>query len=184
MKHRHYNKIILIIALIICTFSCSSDLDFDQVNDFNAQPVFTTNLAYFEAKAPSFVVNGVEQAFFSYVANVDFLNTSFVEEDLVKTDLYFRIKNTIARAYTYNITFLDQNNAPIYVITMNVPAYSGKEVLVEKTETFTTANIAILKNTTKMVFSITMLPGAPPLTANSPGRVELSSSITAYFDVK
>jgi len=183
MKYRFYNKIILVIALVLSTFSCSSDLDFNQAEDFTAQPVVTTNLAYFEVKAPDFIINGTEQSFFSYVSNVDFLNTSFVEEDLVKTELYFRIKNTIARRYVYNVTFLDQNNAPIYLITMNVPAYSGTEVLVEKTETFTAANVDILKRTTKMVFSIAMLSG-PPLTFNSPGRIELSTSITAYFDVK
>ncbi|HEU4788795.1 MAG TPA: hypothetical protein VFS71_03850 [Flavobacterium sp.] len=183
MKHRFCNRIIIIITLVLCTFSCSSDLDFNQVNDFNTQPVFTTNLAYFEVKAPSFIINGTEQPFFSYVSNVDFLNTSFVEEDLVKTELYFRIKNTIARAYVYNVILLDKNNTPIHTITMDVPTYNGTEVLVEKTETFTAANVDILKRTTKMVFSILMRSG-PPLTADSPGRIELSSSITAYFDVK
>ncbi|MBW4361299.1 hypothetical protein [Flavobacterium taihuense] len=183
MKFTFFKKNILIATLGCCLFSCSSDLDFEQVNDFNSQPVFTTNLAYFEVKALDFVVNGTEQPLFSYVSNVDFLNTSFVEENLVKTELYFRIKNTIARAYFYNVTFLDQNNIPIYTITMNVPAYNGTEVLVEKTETFTAANVDILKRTTKMVFSIAMLSG-PPLTADSLGRIELSSSITAYFDVK
>ena len=58
-----------------------------------------------------------------------------------------------------------QNNIPIYTINMDVPAYNGTEILVEKTETFTSANMDILKRTTKMVFSIAMLPG-PPLTAN------------------
>ncbi|HKO77570.1 MAG TPA: hypothetical protein VJU52_10145, partial [Flavobacterium sp.] len=176
-------KNILIVTLGYFLFSCSSDLDFNQAEDFNTQPVFTTNLAYFEVKAPDFIINGTEQSLFSYVSNVDFLNTSFVEEDLVKTELYFRIKNTIARRYVYNVTFLDQNNAPIYLITMDVAAYNGTEVLVEKTETFTSANVDILKRTTKMVFSIVMFPG-PPLTVDSPGRIELSSSITAYFDVK
>jgi hypothetical protein len=183
MKFPFFKKNILIATLGYFLFSCSSDLDFNQAEDFNTQPVFTTNLAYFEVKAPDFIINGTEQSLFSYVSNVDFLNTSFVEEDLVKTELYFRIKNTIARRYVYNVTFLDQNNAPIYLITMDVASYNGTEVLVEKTETFTAANVDILKRTTKMVFSIVMFPG-PPLTVDSSGRIELSSSITAYFDVK
>lgn len=98
--------------------------------------------------------------------------------------MYFRIKNTITRAYALDITFLDKNNAPIYTIpTMNVAASTGTEELFETTETFTPANVSVLKNTTKMIFSIKMLPG-PPLTATSLGRIEFSSSITAYFDVK
>jgi hypothetical protein len=184
MKHRLYIRNILISMLVLSAFSCSSDLDFDQANDLTVQPVFTTNLAYLEAKASNFVINGSEQPLFSYISSVDFFSSSFVENDLVKTDLYFRIKNTITRAYALDITFLDKNNAPIYTIpTMNVAASTGAEELFETTETFTPANVSVLKNTTKMIFSIKMLPG-PPLTATSLGRIEFSSSITAYFDVK
>lgn len=183
MKFRFYNRIILIALLILCSFSCSSDLDYDQVNDFNIQPVFTTNLAYLEEKAPDFVENGVEDPFFYYLTNVEFLNKSFVQEDLVKAELYFRIKNTISRAYRFNVTFLNASNAPIYTITMDVPEYNGTETLTEKTEIFTAANMSILKNATKLNFSVIMLQGLP-LTESSPGRVELSSSITAYFDVE
>src|SRR5258705_1853442 len=170
MKHIFCKRNILFSIVILCSFSCTSDLDFDQVNDFNAQPVVTTNLAYFERKAPDFVVNGIDLPPFAYVANVDFFNRTFVEDDLVKAELYFRIKNTIKRSYTFKSTFLDANNAPIYTTTMNVPIYNGSEILVEKTETFTAANVDILKRTTKMVFSVEMNPG-PPLTETSPGRI-------------
>ncbi|MDR6846557.1 hypothetical protein [Flavobacterium granuli] len=184
MKFPFFKKIILIATLGYCLFSCSSDLDFNQAEDFNIQPVFTTNLAYFEKKAPEFIIGGTEQSFFQHTSNVDFFNTSFVEEDLVKAELYFRIKNTIAREYIFNIIFLDVNGVPVNSgIKIDVPAYNGAEVLVEKTVTYTAADVDILKRTTQMMFSITMLPG-PPLTANSQGRFELSSSITAYFDVE
>ncbi|WP_281228280.1 hypothetical protein [Flavobacterium aquiphilum] len=183
MKYRFCNRIILLTLLVLSSFSCSSDLDYNQVNDFNIQPVFTTNLAYLEAKAPDFVENNVEQPIFGYLTNTEFLNNTFVDQDLVKAEMYFRIKNTINRAYRFNVTFLNAAGTPIYTIAMNVPAYSGTETLTEKTETFAAANIAILKNTTKLAFTIVMLPG-PPLTESSPGRIELSSSVTAYFDVK
>lgn len=183
MKPGLCNRIILFMLLVLCSFSCSSDLDFEQANDFNIQPVFTTNLAYLEAKAPDFVENGMQQPIFSYFTNVDFFRTSFIEEDLVKAELYFRIKNTINRAYTFDITFLDVNNIAIYNIRMDVVAYNGTETLVEKTVPFTAADVDILKRTSKMVFTVVMRPG-PPLTETSPGRVELSSSITAYFDIE
>jgi hypothetical protein len=183
MKYSFFKGIIGVLVLSL-SFSCSSDLDFNQANDFNVQPVFTTNLAYFEAKAPVFVINDIERSFFSYTSNVSFFTTSFIEDDLVKADLYFRIKNTIARAYILNVTFLDKKGIAIYSIPpMNVSASNGTEILLERTEIFSGINVDILKRTTNMVFSIEMLAG-PPLTANSAGRVELSSSITAYFDVK
>ena len=182
MKYSFFKRIIGILLLVL-SFSCSSDLDFEQTDQLNIKPVFTTNLAYFLLEANQFLVDGVEQNSFSYISNVDFFSTGFIRDDLVRTDLYFRVKNTINRAYTYNITFLDVNNIPIYDVNIDVPAYNGTEIVVEKTEKFDSSNIDILKNSKSIVFSVLMLPG-PPLTAASPGRVELSSSITAYFDVK
>jgi hypothetical protein len=184
MKQRFYNKFFLMIAFVLCSFSCTSELDFEQVNDFSAQPVFTTNLAYFEAKAPYFEVAGAGGQIYPYAAKVDFFDTSFIKDNLIQTDLFFRIKNTIERAYIFNISFLDVNDAPIYNLgPILVPQYNGTEVLVEYPETFDASKIDILKSTKKMVFSITILPGTP-LTASSPGRIEMSSSLTAYFDVK
>ncbi|WP_281322534.1 hypothetical protein [Flavobacterium aestivum] len=182
MEYSFFKRIICILSLIL-TFSCSSDLDFNQADQFNIKPVFTTNLAYFPLEANQFIVDGVEQSTFSYISNVDFFHTGFIRDDLVKTELYFRVKNTINRAYTYNIAFQDANNITIHNVNLAVPAYNGTEIVVEKTEKFDSTNIDILKNTKNITFSIAMLPG-PPLTSTSPGRVELSSSITAYFDVK
>lgn len=170
------------ILLLLISFSCSSDLDYNQADQLNIKPVFITNLAYFPLEANQFLNNGVEQNVFSYISNVDYLNTTFIREDLVRTELYFRVKNTISRAYLYEITFLDSNNIPIYSITMDIPACNGPEIVVEKIEIFDSSK-DILKNSSKIVFSVLMLPG-PPLTAISTGRVELSSSITGYFDVK
>ena len=183
MKYSFF-KIIVSFSLLTVSLSCSSDLNFNQASDLNVQPVFTTNLAYFEAKSTVFVKNGVERPFYSYTSNVNFFTSSFIDKDLVKADMYFRIKNTIARAYVLNVTFLDKRGRAIYTIPpMNVSASNGTEILFERTEIFSGANVGILKSAIEMVFSIEMLAG-PPLTATSAGRVELSSSITAYFDVK
>ena len=183
MKFTFFKAIILINLIGCCFFSCSSDLDFDQVNDFNMQPTFIGNLAYINIDAQQFISSGSETPIFTYTSDVDVLNKAFIQENLVKTELYFRIKNTIARDYALNVTFLNRNGAPIYTMRMDAAAYNGTETIVEKTETFTAANIDILKNTAKMVFSIRMFSG-PPITAATPGRIEFSSGITAYFDIR
>lgn len=184
MGHTFLNRIIGIVTVTLLSFSCSSDLDFNQVNELNAKPVFTTNLAYLDLKASQFVVNGVEQSVFSYVANVNVLNNTFVENDLVKAEFFFKVNNTIDRAYIYTITLLDVNGSVIYPpITINVPAYKGIKVPVTKTVIFDGFTIDVLKNTTQIIFSVVMLPGTP-LTPTSSGSVELSSSVNVYFDVK
>ncbi|WP_459641129.1 hypothetical protein [Flavobacterium sp. CGRL2] len=39
-------------------FSCSSDLDFDQVKDLKLEPVFVANLAYFDIPANQLIDDG------------------------------------------------------------------------------------------------------------------------------
>lgn len=185
MKHIFYNRLILIIFLVLCSLSCSSDLDFEQANDFDAQPVFTTNLAYLDIKAADLEPLGTGGGSNDFTADVEFLDNSFVSDDLVKAELNFRFKNSIPRKFIFNVVFLDINSAPIYSIgPIPVEAsVNNSDVLPPPTKVIFDANSDLLKNARKMVFSITVLAG-PPLTINSPGRIEMSSSITAGFKVE
>lgn len=184
MKHIFcYRNILFVLLLSFC--ACSSDLDFEQADDFNAQPVFTTNLAYIQVKAPELVENGVEVPPLSYTTNVDFFDSSFVNDNLQKAEFYIRVKNTINRAFTFEINLLEDNDILIRNIKIDVPAsVDGSEVLVDPTVIFDESEADELKRTTQMLFTVSMDPIGPPLTETSPGRVELSSSLTTYFDVK
>jgi hypothetical protein len=185
MNHIFYNRIFLLVAFVFSFFSCSSDLDFEQANDFNTQPVFTTNLAYLQGKASDFVENGTELPPLVYKAEVGFFDSSFVNDNLVKAELYFRIKNTINKAFTFEIDLKEDSGVLVKKITIEVPAsVNESEVLVDPTIVFDESQADDLRRTTQMVFTVTMLPGTPPLTETSKGIVELSSSITAYFDVR
>jgi hypothetical protein len=183
MKYSFLNKTLAIFASIVFSFSCSSDLDFKQVDEFNIQPVFTTNLAYFDLKASDFVVNGTEKSVLSYLAVIDVFNSSFFDKNLAKTDLFFKVNNTINRAYTLNLALLNNQNQILYNINIPVPAYTSGQNTVTKTVVFDAANVDILINTTKINFTLIMFSG-PPLTNTSAGNIELSSSVTAYLDVK
>ena len=55
------NRLFGILILSFFYFSCSSDLDFDQINDLKLEPVFVANMASFDIKANQFVIGGVEQ---------------------------------------------------------------------------------------------------------------------------
>lgn len=186
MKHIFFSRIILITALVLCSFSCTSDLDFEQANDFSAKPVITMNLAYIKGNAPDFVENSAELTTFSYVAQVSFFDSSLVNNNLVKAELYFRIKNNINKAFTFDIDLKEDSGVVVRNIKIEVPAsINGNEVVVDPTIIFNESETDDLRRTTQMAFTVTMHSNSgPPLTEDSPGRVELSSSITAYFDIK
>ena len=174
------NKFLALFSLSLLTLSCSSDLDFNQVNNLKLEPVVVANLASFDVPAHQFVSGGVEQTVSGDLLDFDIFKDSYFNKSLVRADFFFEINNTINRAYKMDLFFLDANNSLIYTIPFDVPAYSGVQNLVTKTEIFENAKLELLKSTTKIAFVITMLPG-PGLSENSLGSIKLRSSATVYL---
>jgi hypothetical protein len=177
------NKFFGIYILSFLFFSCSSDLDFDQINDLKLEPVFVANMANFDIKANQFVIGGVEQPLVGDVMNFEVFNDKDFSRNLNKTEMYFEFVNTINRAYNINVYFLGANDVRLYTIPFSVPAYSGVSNPVTKTEIFENAKLDLLKKTQKIALVIAMFPG-PPLTDSSVGSLKMRSSGTLYFLVE
>jgi hypothetical protein len=172
------NRFIAIFILSILSLSCSSDLDFNQVNDLKVEPVVIANLASFDIQANQFVIGGVEQNLAGDVLNFNVFKDAYFTNALTKADFFFEINNTINRAFQLNLVFLDANNLPIYSIPFDVPANTSG---ITKTEIFQNSQLDLLKRTTKIAFVIILPPGVPVLTASSLGSLKLRSSATIYF---
>nr|WP_315210176.1 hypothetical protein [uncultured Flavobacterium sp.] len=183
MKLRTIHRILSVLILILFSFSCASDLDYNQVNDIKLEPVIISNLAYFDIQANQFVTGGVEQNVIFDAPTVDVFSEKFFTEKLNRVDLFFEINNTINRSYRMDLVFLDRNNQRVHSTYLIVPAYSGAENIVTKTEMFQNATLDLLKRTTKITFTITMFTG-PPLSESSVGNLKLRSGVTAYFIVE
>ncbi|WP_304199251.1 hypothetical protein [Flavobacterium alvei] len=174
------NKFLKIFILSILFISCSSDLDFNQVNDLKLEPVAVANLAAFDIKASQFVIGGVEQSLVGDVMNFDVFSDVDFSKNLSRVDLFFEFNNTISRAYNISFYLLDDNNTKLYTIPFFVPANTGSPVVISKTEIFENTKLDILIKTKKVGFVITMLPGTP-LTDASVGNLKMRSSATIYF---
>jgi hypothetical protein len=177
------NKFLRIFILSTFFLSCSSDLDFDQVNDLKLEPVVVANLATFDVPANEFVIGGIEQNVAGDVMNFDIFKDTYFNDSLRRVDFFFEIDNTINRAFRINLYLLDANNTPLYTIPFDVPAYTGVQNLVTKTEIFENSKLDLLKKSVKIAFLITMLPG-PALSESSLGSLKLHSSATVYFVVE
>lgn len=175
------NRFFGIFILSVLFLSCSSDLDFDQVNDLELKPVVVANLASFDISANQFVIGGVERPLFVDVMNFKVFNDPDFTNNLSRTDLYFEFSNTITRAYTINLYLLDANDTRLYTISSAISGYTGSPNVVTKTEVFENAQLDILKNTQKIAFFVELLPGIP-LTDSSLGSLKMRSSGTLYFE--
>ena len=183
MKSGVFNRILGMLILALFSFSCVSDLDFNQVSDLKLEPVFVSNLAYFDVLANQFVTNGVEQIITVDTPTLDVFKDSFFKDNLVRADLFFEINNTINRAYTLDLIYLDKNNQSLYTNNFVIPAYTGVQNLVTKTDVFKNGKLDLLKRTTKIAFILKMSPG-PVLSESSLGSLKLRSSATAYLVVE
>ena len=177
------NRVVGLLILLLCSLSCASDLDYDQVNDIKLEPIFIANLAYFDIPAKDFVANGVEQSIIFDAPTVDVFNDNFFRQRLKRVELSFEMENTINRAYSVDLVFLDMNNQPVHTINLTIPAFTGIENKVDKSENFENGQLDLLKRTTKIAFTLRMLPGAP-LNENSSGNLKLRSDVTAYLVVE
>ena len=163
--------------------SCSSDLDFNQVNDFKLEPIIVANLVSVDVPANQFVSGGIEQTLTEELLDFDVFRDAYFKKSLVRADFFFEFNNTINRAYIINLIYLDTNDTPVYTIPFNVPAYSGVQNLVTKTEIFENTKLDLLKTATKLAFVVTMWPG-PGLSESSLGSLKMRSVATVYLVVE
>jgi len=180
MKYHRFIAFIGIFALIIFNASCSSDLDFNQVNDAKLEPTYIANLSYFDIQAKDFFVNGQEQDIAFDAQNFDVFRDKYFKNYLKKAEFFFEIENTIARSFSIDIILFDQNDQVLYVKRLVIPAYNGTKNVVTTTDIFENAKLDLLKQTTRLGFGIVKNPGTP-LTVNSPGNLKLRSSATVYL---
>ena len=179
----HVHKVLAIVVLLLFSFSCASDLDFDQANDLKLEPIVVANLAYFNVEAKDFASVDSGQTMFIEQTTTDIFNDSFFRRRIKKVELLFELENTINRAYAVDLSFLDRNGQEIYNANLYVQHYAGAENKVDKTEVFDGAKLDLLKRTTTIVFSLRML-AVTPLSSNSPGSLKFRSGVTAYIVVE
>jgi hypothetical protein len=169
----------LLSALFI---SCSSDLDFEQTQDLKLSPIMTGNFASFDIKATQFVSSGVEQNSVSQELSFDIVKQESSTKYLNRADFYLEFTNTINRAYSISVNFLDESNLKLDSFELEVPAYaSGDPIIVPRTEIFKTTRLDLFRKANKVKFEVLMSPTGATLTNNSLGSLKMRSSATVYF---
>lgn len=129
-------RIPIFFTFIFLFSSCIKHLDFEQIEDLTAEPVFKTSLVYFTLNQITFFdrINSLEiVAPISRSSKFFSLNSTYVRENLIKLELEFEINNEFDRDFTVNFQFLDDNDTITHSfqpfnITANTK-FSHKEML-------------------------------------------------------
>ena len=89
MKQSSYYNFLWIFILALFSYSCSSNLDFNQVSDAKLEPVILANLAYFDVPANQFVTNGNEMPVSGVLTTFDVFRDSYFNDALIKAEFFF-----------------------------------------------------------------------------------------------
>ncbi|MEO8534312.1 MAG: hypothetical protein ABI441_11195 [Flavobacterium sp.] len=178
------NKVFLLLFLPLVFISCSSDLDFDQIDDLKLKPVFVANVAYFDVPADVFTDDGKEELLVFDEKEFDVFKKKFFKNNLIKLELDCEIENTIERSFTVDLLLLNEKEETLETITFESPAYSGSSNAIKyTTEIFEGERLNLLRQTFKIGFVVKMGAGVP-LNENSLGSLKLRSSGTAYLEIE
>lgn len=181
MKPDFIYRIAAILFTTVLFVSCSSNLDFDQVDDFKTEPVFVANVAHFNIKANEIEDDGSGHQIPPDVEDFDVFRNKFLNDNLTKAELNFEIENTINRAFKVEMTLIDANDQPLETITLNVPQYNGSSNIIKyPKEVYEGERLALLKRSVKVGFVVTIEPG----TGNISGNLKLKSGATAYMKIE
>lgn len=173
------------ISIIIngLCISCTEPVDFNQVNDFEISPVIESSLIFLDEPANRFSDNDTELIIIQDFVQVDFFNNNFIVDNLIRAEFVFETTNSINRTFQVQVDFLDSNNQIQHTLTFFTAASANNTNVVSNyTEVFQDNTLAALKNTTRLVFTLNLLPGTP-INQNTTGRISVKSKAVFYFNI-
>tara|TARA_R110000868_G_scaffold3388_11_gene21939 strand:+ start:2046 stop:2606 length:561 start_codon:yes stop_codon:yes gene_type:complete len=184
MINKILKYLVTVFIIVSVSISCTKEMDFKQVNDIQLSPVFESSLVYIKEPASRYLVGGTEIPTLQDSINIDFFKDDFIVEHLIKTEFLFQITNSINRAFQVQVDMLDDANQLQHTFSFSSTASpSNNDVVTEYLEVFEGDLLVALKNTTKLIFTVFILPGEP-INQNTPGIIILKSKGTFYLNIE
>lgn len=186
-------KLPQMLSAILCTllfFSCSSPLDFDQLNQYSPNQVISVPFILFTVNDTNFdsTVAPVPPIFEK--SDFKILDGTFLKESLVKLDFDFKIKNGIDRAFDIEIIFreLDPNASdPLIdgrVVHTEVLNIDASDLNFIKNVIVTTADVPDIVNFLRVEIRLTLRDDSNAITSAQAGALEFNSGITVHLKAK
>jgi len=186
--------IVLLMVFSSLFFSCYRTLDFDQA-ELTAKPVIDADLAYFTLQANHLLdaTTGLERTMVSDTTRIEIFDNVDTQDQLIRIDFKFKLKNEFKRKFTASVRFLDVSYNPTYTVTMNIDTatttLSGvlEPVNYVHTEQLISPTLVnSFKQTKFTVIDIALLPdasGVNPITIGDTATFNFQSAGTFYFDL-
>ncbi|RED50045.1 hypothetical protein [Seonamhaeicola aphaedonensis] len=182
MKKRIFN-LLLLLTVNFVFLSCTKDIDFNQVNDFEVSPVIESSLIFLDEPANQFLEDGVEISTVQDSVLVNIFKDDFISEHLVKAEFVFETINSINRGVELRIDFLTDSNIQLHSFSFAVePSTNNTPIMFNYTEVFEGSTLANFLETEKLLFTLSLQQG-PAINDDTPGNIELKSKGVFFFNI-
>lgn len=175
-------KKISILCCFFIFFSCSESLDFNQLDNYNLKPIFTSSLTYFKVTPAKFFDSSgtIQKNSITEITNFDVLKNQFIKDNLIEFDLNVEVNNEFDRNVTINVEFLNSNNFPVY--TFSSIFIKRKQLNFKYLEKIYITPNSIILNTQKIKITAELENTGIQMDVNDPSEFEFKSSLTFYLE--
>lgn len=123
-------KLYAILLLLLTAFSCTKNVDFDQIDAVEITPSYLITLVYFELYAPDFL-DAVNTEVPIQVDVIKAPLNDVPKKHLDKVEFTIQTTNVFNRNFNTQIVFFDANQNPIYKLDpVAIPANSTELVTI------------------------------------------------------
>ncbi|GAA3616467.1 hypothetical protein Q4Q39_01100 [Flavivirga amylovorans] len=183
MRKRIIKFLFLVIVPCVNFFSCAKEIDFEQADDFEISPVIESSLIFFDEPASSFFTSSAEIISIKDSISIEVFNNDFVVDNLIKADFVFEATNSINRTFQIQVDFINDADQQVHSFTLQaLSSTDGSDLLSNYIEVFEGDELDALKNTSKLVFTLSLLPG-DTINPTTPGRIKLKSKAIFYLNI-
>lgn len=173
-------KISVIFFILITFFSCTKDVDFNQLDDAEINTSYILTLAYFKLYALDLLDSNNNEEL-SQVEVVQASLADVSQEYLEKVELTFETTNIFNREFNVQVVFFDANQNPIYELDpVLIPANSAAlETIIE----IPFEDLHYIFETEYFAFFIVLFPSedGSVITPSDDSYVEFKSSVELFL---
>lgn len=175
-------KKILLITFFINYFSCTSNLDFEQVEVIETTPIYNVSLGFFNITSNGFSgPDNIPVTSVSSDIEYRIFENTLLRDNLKKQEYAIEITNLFNRAFEIEISFLDfdgNNTFSSFTYTVNANDRDFKEKIIIDDIDTRNSNV---KNTTTLRLKISLEDESIPLNEANSGSFNFKSSTTLYL---
>lgn len=163
------SNIFLLLILFLGLTSCVKDVDLDQAGDIRLKPDLQVDLLIFDVEDSDFIDpnSGLSRTVIKDTVRLEFLDDSYIQNDLSKVEFRFRYTNTFSNSFSSRILFLSESNAVQHRVDFIIAGGDkANPVITEKLDFTGEQDIGRIRRTIKMVVEIEVLTGGQPVNGN------------------